>query len=54
LASDKLFFVLFKSNPDLILRWLDDLPVVILEALAEALLEFTGPADLVAWMAAHN
>jgi predicted transposase YdaD len=26
LASDKLFFFLFQSNPDLILRWLDDLP----------------------------
>jgi predicted transposase YdaD len=26
LASDKLFFFLFQSNPDLILRWLKDLP----------------------------
>ena len=26
MASDKLFFFLFQSNPDLILRWLDDLP----------------------------
>jgi predicted transposase YdaD len=26
LASDKLFYYLFHSNPDLILRWLDDLP----------------------------
>jgi predicted transposase YdaD len=26
LASDKLFFFLFQSNPDLILRWLEDLP----------------------------
>lgn len=26
LASDKLFYFLFHSNPDLILRWLDDLP----------------------------
>jgi hypothetical protein len=26
LASDKLLFFLFQSNPDLILRWLDDLP----------------------------
>ena len=27
LASDKLFYFLFHSNPDLILRWLEDLPV---------------------------
>ena len=26
MASDKLFFFLFQSNPDLILRWLQDLP----------------------------
>ena len=26
MASDKLFFFLFQSNPDLILRWLEDLP----------------------------
>jgi predicted transposase YdaD len=26
LPSDKLFFFLFQSNPDLILRWLEDLP----------------------------
>ena len=26
LASDKLFYFLFQSTPDLILRWLDDLP----------------------------
>jgi len=26
LASDKLFYFLFQSNPDLILRWLEDLP----------------------------
>ena len=26
MASDKLFYFLFQSNPDLILRWLDDLP----------------------------
>lgn len=26
MASDKLFFYLFQSNPDLILRWLEDLP----------------------------
>jgi predicted transposase YdaD len=26
LASDKLFYFLFHSNPDLILRWLEDLP----------------------------
>ncbi|MFW6731751.1 MAG: DUF2887 domain-containing protein, partial [Synechococcus sp.] len=26
LASDKLFYYLFHNNPDLILRWLDDLP----------------------------
>ena len=94
MESDKLFLVLFQSNPDLILRWLNDLPAMILEtqiatscgsglgspcalggaptlsaatmarvqvlpleqleALAEALLEFTGPADLATWMAAHT
>ena len=27
MASDKLFYFLFHSNPDLILRWLEDLPV---------------------------
>ncbi len=26
MASDKLFYFLFHSNPDLILRWLEDLP----------------------------
>lgn len=26
MASDKLFYYLFHNNPDLILRWLDDLP----------------------------
>ena len=26
MVSDKLFFFLFQSNPDLILRWLDALP----------------------------
>jgi len=26
LASDKLFFLIFQSAPDLILRWLQDLP----------------------------
>ena len=26
MASDKLFFFLFQSNPDLVLRWLEDLP----------------------------
>ena len=26
MASDKLFFFLFQGNPDLILRWLEDLP----------------------------
>ncbi|MBD2551440.1 DUF2887 domain-containing protein [Microcystis elabens FACHB-917] len=26
MASDKLFYFLFQSNPDLILRWLQDLP----------------------------
>jgi hypothetical protein len=30
------------------------LPLEQLEALAEALLEFTGPADLATWMAAHT
>jgi hypothetical protein len=29
------------------------LPLEQLEALAEALLDFTGPADLDAWLAAH-
>ena len=29
------------------------LPLQQLEALAEALLDFTGPADLAAWLAAH-
>ena len=26
MSSDKLFYFLFQSTPDLILRWLDDLP----------------------------
>ena len=26
MSSDKLFYVLFHSNQDLILRWLEDLP----------------------------
>jgi len=30
------------------------LPVDQLEALADALLDFTGPADLTAWLAAHT
>jgi predicted transposase YdaD len=30
------------------------LPVDQLEALADALLDFTGPADLAAWLAAHT
>ena len=30
------------------------LPLEQLEALAEALLDFTGPADLDAWLAAHT
>jgi predicted transposase YdaD len=30
------------------------LPLVQLEALAEALLDFSGPADLAAWLAEHN
>ncbi len=30
------------------------LPVEKLEALAEALLDFQGPADLSAWLAAHS
>ena len=29
------------------------LPLGQLEALADALLDFTGPADLAAWLAAH-
>jgi flagellar biosynthesis/type III secretory pathway protein FliH len=29
------------------------LPLEQLEALADALLDFTGPADLAAWLAAH-
>ena len=29
------------------------LPLLQLEALAEALLDFTGPADLASWLAAH-
>ena len=32
LASDKLINIFFQSTPDLILRWLDDLPAVVLEA----------------------
>jgi hypothetical protein len=30
------------------------LPLEQLEALAEALLDFTGPADLAAWLADHT
>ena len=30
------------------------LPMDQLEALADALLDFTGPADLTAWLAAHT
>jgi hypothetical protein len=30
------------------------LPVDQLEALADALLDFTGPADLAAWLAANT
>jgi predicted transposase YdaD len=26
MASDKLFYAIFQHNPDLILRWVDDLP----------------------------
>ena len=33
---------------------IEALPLEQLEALAEALLEFTGPADLEAWLAAHG
>ena len=29
------------------------LPLVQLEALAEALLDFQGPVDLTAWLATH-
>jgi hypothetical protein len=29
------------------------LPLQQLESLAEALLDFTGPADLASWLAAH-
>ncbi len=43
MASDKPFFVLFESNPDLTLR-IHALPLEQIEALAEALLDFTGPA----------
>ncbi|MCX5946939.1 MAG: DUF4351 domain-containing protein, partial [Cyanobacteria bacterium] len=30
------------------------LPLDQLQALADALLDFTGPADLAAWLAAHT
>lgn len=30
------------------------LPPHLLEALAEALLDFSGPADLAAWLAEHS
>jgi hypothetical protein len=30
------------------------LPLEQLEALADALLNFTGPGDLTAWLAAHS
>jgi predicted transposase YdaD len=33
---------------------IEALPLEHLEALAEALLDFTGPADLSAWLAAHS
>ncbi|MFM7676395.1 MAG: DUF4351 domain-containing protein [Synechococcus sp.] len=33
---------------------IEALPLEQLEALAEALLDFTGPADLSAWLAAHG
>ena len=33
---------------------IQSLPVDQLEALADALLDFTGPADLAAWLAANT
>ena len=33
---------------------IEALPLEQLEALAEALLDFRGPGDLTAWLAAHN
>ena len=33
---------------------IEALPLEQLEALAEALLDFTGPADLSTWLAAHG
>jgi len=33
---------------------IEALPLEQLEALAEALLDFSGPADLSAWLAAHS
>ena len=30
------------------------MPLEQLESLAEALLDFSGPADLTAWLADHN
>ena len=39
---------------DAITARIEALPLEQLEALAEALLDFTGPADLSAWLAAHS
>ena len=33
---------------------IEALPLEQLEALAEALLDFSGPADLAAWLAQHG
>ena len=33
---------------------IDTLPLEQLEALADALLDFSGPADLAAWLAGHS
>lgn len=40
-------------NPETSSR-IDALPLERLEALAEALLDFQGPADLAVWLAAHD
>ncbi len=42
-----------RLSPDTTAR-IQALPLEQLEALAEALLDFTGPADLGAWLAAHG
>ena len=34
--------------------WIQSLPVEKMEALADALLDFQGPADLAAWLAASS